>query len=73
MGAIERSRFSNALRTKTLQQAMTPTLPLILLTAIFWTLPASVAVLLYRTHGSSLEKLRRSIEGTLGLPQPHDA
>ena len=52
---------------------MTPTLPLILLTAIFWTLPASVAVLLYRTHGSSLEKLRRSIEGTLGLPQPHDA
>jgi len=52
---------------------MTPTLSLILMVALFWTLPASAAVLAYRKHGSSIDNLKRSVEGMLGLPQPHDA
>jgi hypothetical protein len=37
---------------------MTPTLSLILLVALFWTLPASAAVLTYRKHGSSIENVK---------------
>ena len=40
---------------------MTPSLSLILFVAIFWTLPASAAVLAYRRHDSSLEKLKASV------------
>jgi len=40
---------------------MTPSLTLILSVALFWTLPASVAVLAYRQHDSSMEKLKASV------------
>ena len=45
---------------------MTPTPTFILLVALFWTLPASAAVLAYRRHGSSLENLKRSVTHVLG-------
>jgi hypothetical protein len=40
---------------------MTPSLSLILAVAIFWTLPASTAVIAYRRHDSSLDNLKASI------------
>jgi hypothetical protein len=40
---------------------MTPSLNLLLFVAIFWTLPASVAVIAYRRHDSSMEKLKTSV------------
>jgi hypothetical protein len=37
---------------------MTPTPTLILFVALFWTLPATSAVLFYRKHGSSMENVK---------------
>jgi len=37
---------------------MTPTPTLILFIALFWTLPATGAVLFYRKHGSSMENVK---------------
>ncbi len=37
---------------------MTPTPTVILLIALFWTLPATSAVLFYRRHGSSMENVK---------------
>ncbi len=51
---------------------MTPTPTVILLVALFWTLPASAAVLTYRKHDSSLENvkaaLQRSVVSVFGQP-----
>lgn len=55
---------------------MTPSLSLLLYVAIFWTLPASVAVIAYRRHDSSMEKLKASIFGsadTLHIPRTEEA
>lgn len=56
---------------------MTPSLSLILFVALFWTLPASVAVLAYRRHDSSVEKLKASIldsvESTLSVARTEEA
>jgi hypothetical protein len=53
---------------------MTPTPTLLLLTALFWTLPATAAVLTYRKHGSSIENvtaaLQDRIDDLLTTPQP---
>jgi len=43
---------------------MTPSLSLLFYVAIFWTLPASVAVIAYRRHDSSMEKLKASVFGS---------
>ena len=40
---------------------MTPTPTLILFVALFWTLPASLAVIAYRRNESSVEKLKQSV------------
>jgi hypothetical protein len=40
---------------------MTPTPTLILFVALFWTLPASLAVLAYRRNESSLDTLKQSV------------
>lgn len=37
---------------------MTPTPTVLLLVALFWTLPASTAVLVYRKRGSSMDNLK---------------
>lgn len=56
---------------------MTPSLTLILFVALFWTLPASLAVLTYRRHGSSVarmtESVRRSMEPVLDLAHTEEA
>ena len=56
---------------------MTPSLTLILAVAIFWTLPASLAVLTYRRHGSSVadvkDSMRRSMDPVLNLAHTDDA
>jgi hypothetical protein len=59
---------------------MTPTPTLLLFVALFWTLPATAAVLTYRAHDSSMENvkasLNRSIEkvfGQTGLQVQADA
>jgi hypothetical protein len=44
---------------------MTPTPTLILLVALFWTLPASAAVLAYRKHESSIEKAKTSVHSAI--------
>jgi hypothetical protein len=44
---------------------MTPSLTLILFVALFWTLPASIAVLAYRRHDSSVAKLKDSVLGSV--------
>jgi hypothetical protein len=44
---------------------MTPTPTLLLFVALFWTLPASVAVLAYRRNESSLERLRTSVHHSI--------
>ena len=41
---------------------MTPTPTLLLFVALFWTLPASAAVLLYRKHDSSMENVKASLQ-----------
>lgn len=55
---------------------MTPSLTLILFVALFWTLPASLAVLAYRRHDSSVAKLkasiRRSVEPVLSLARTEE-
>lgn len=48
---------------------MTPSLTLILFVALFWTLPATTAVLAYRRHDSSMEKLMNSIRRSVA-PMP---
>jgi hypothetical protein len=56
--------------------AMTPSLSLLLFVALFWTLPATTAVLAYRRHDSSVEKLmdsiRRSVEPMLSTPRTEE-
>lgn len=52
---------------------MTPSLFLILSVALFWTLPASAAVLAYRRHDSSVEKLKASLLGTTTSAVPETA
>jgi len=42
---------------------MTPTPTVLLLVALFWTLPASAAALVYRTHEGSLEEIKASVDG----------
>ena len=50
---------------------MIPSLTLILFVALFWTLPATTAVLAYRRHDSSVEKLMNSIRRS--VPALHQA
>jgi hypothetical protein len=56
---------------------MTPSLSLLLFVALFWTLPASAAVLAYRRHDSSVDKLkasiRRSVEPALNVLRTDEA
>lgn len=56
---------------------MTPSLSLILFVALFWTLPATTAILAYRRHDSSVEKLmdsvRRSVAPILSTPRTEEA
>lgn len=40
---------------------MTPTPTVLLLVALFWTLPATTAVLVYRTHGNSLANVTAAV------------
>lgn len=50
---------------------MTPTPTFLLLVTLFWTLPASTAVLIYRKHDSSLENVKASFERLVeGLQEP---
>jgi hypothetical protein len=57
---------------------MTPAPSLILLVTLFWTLPASAAVLTYRKHGSSIENveavwklsIKDAFEAVSFRPQP---
>lgn len=50
---------------------MTPSLSLILYVALFWTLPATTAVIVYRRHDSSLSKLKLNIRRTFeSVAQP---
>lgn len=44
---------------------MTPTPTVLLLVALFWTLPASLAVLAYRRNENSVEKLKVSIHHSI--------
>lgn len=44
---------------------MTPSVSLLLFVAIFWTLPASLAVFVYRRNGNSLEQLKGSIRSSI--------
>lgn len=41
--------------------AMTPTPTVLLLVALFWTLPATTAVVMYRTHGNSLANVTAAV------------
>jgi hypothetical protein len=41
---------------------MTPTPTVLLLVALFWTLPASAAMLMYRKHDRSIKNLRASMQ-----------
>lgn len=41
---------------------MTPTPTVLLLVALFWTLPASTAVLVYRKHGRSMDTLKAALQ-----------
>lgn len=43
---------------------MTPSLSLLLYVALFWTLPATTAVIVYRRHDNSFSKVRKSIGQT---------
>jgi len=57
---------------------MTPSLSLILFVALFWTLPATTAILTYRHHDSSVEKLMNSIRSpsvgpVLSAPRTEEA
>lgn len=44
---------------------MTPTWSLILLVFVFWTYPATAAVVAYRIHGSSMENVKAAFETSL--------
>lgn len=44
---------------------MTPTPTLLLFVALFWTLPATGAVLLYRKHGSSVQNVKDAMRHRL--------
>ena len=54
---------------------MTPTPTLLLFVALFWTLPASAAALVYRRHDSSLGNVKVAVQRQLdrvaeGLQEP---
>lgn len=50
---------------------MTPTPTVLLLVALFWTLPATTAVLVYRKHDSSLDNVKASLTRMAeGLMEP---
>ena len=48
---------------------MTPTPLVLVLVALFWTLPASAAAVSYRRHGYSLDAMMTSLKETLGMHQ----
>lgn len=50
---------------------MTPSLFLILSVALFWTLPASAAIVAYRRHDSSIKNLKAALldSSTVTVPQ----
>lgn len=56
---------------------MTPSLTVLLAVAFFWTLPASLAVIAYRRHDSSVAKLkasiRRSLQSALNVARTEEA
>lgn len=59
----------------TIRTAMTPTPTLLLFVALFWTLPASAAALIYRKHDSSLSNVNAAVQRQLdrvveGLQEP---
>jgi hypothetical protein len=41
---------------------MTPTPTVLLFVALFWTLPASTAVLVYRRYGSSMDDVTAAVQ-----------
>jgi len=41
---------------------MTPTPTLLLFVALFWTLPATAAVLVYRRHDNSLSNVKAAVQ-----------
>ena len=54
---------------------MTPTPTLLLFVALFWTLPASAAVLVYRRNDNSLSNVKAAVQRQLdrvaeGLQEP---
>lgn len=56
---------------------MTPTPFVLLMVALFWTLPASAAALVYRAHDYSIDNVKASLKNRLGTvekglekPQP---
>ena len=54
---------------------MTPTPTVLLLVALFWTLPASAAVLVYRRHDNALSNVKVAVQRQLdrvaeGLQEP---
>ena len=58
-----------------LRIAMTPTPTLLLFVALFWTLPATAAVLVYRRHDNSLSNVKAAVQRQLdrvaeGLQEP---
>lgn len=52
---------------------MTPSLFLLLSVALFWTLPASAAVVAYRRHDSSIENLKASLLETTTVAEKANA
>ncbi len=57
---------------------MTPTPTVILLTALFWTLPATTAVLAYRKYDGSIENVKAALQRSIqrvrgGELQPQEA
>ncbi len=44
---------------------MTPTPAVLLLVALFWTLPASVAAYVYKKHDASLANVKRAAWGSI--------
>ena len=44
---------------------MTPTWSLILLVFVFWTYPATAAVIAYRLHGSSMENVKSAFKTSI--------
>lgn len=65
----ETSRY-DSLTHKTFYTAMTPTPAVLLTVALFWTLPASAAALIYRANEGSIEEVKASVDGLSSRLQP---